>query len=327
MISSNLSSQNLHIVRANNIIYELMPSGALVERVSVDIISNSPLIIDIAITPSNKLYAMTSSDGIIEINWENGEYEVISDELYFSSKSLVAASDNELYFMKESKRLYRYEIDKDSSVFIAYLDYKTPGDICFYKGNIIYPTLNNIRAYDLESNIESTIYCFPDIRVYYGIALVDSDCDSTKVYVPNHYAFANPTFQVLNLETGMETTLATNNSTSIDIYGMANQFESEALDCPTHKFEDLNCDDIVSTESFANNLATFSIFPNPTESTLHFKGLENFDLIKIYNNQGILIASYNENIENIDVEYFSAGMYYLEVYTQDKKAIRKFIKN
>jgi len=85
--------------------------------------------------------------------------------------------------------------------------------------------------------------------------------------------------------------------------------------------------ELLSNESTI--LSNFSIYPNPSTDIIHISGVneENY-VVKIYNIQGQLINEIPSNTQNIDVSYFSSGIYFLILETEsNKKVTQKFIKN
>ena len=79
-----------------------------------------------------------------------------------------------------------------------------------------------------------------------------------------------------------------------------------------------------------NELPNIEVFPNPVQTLLHIKG-ENIRQIFIYNADGQLIFSKNDNRSNLiitDVSGHAVGQYVLRVILTDKRTItRKFIIN
>ncbi len=82
-------------------------------------------------------------------------------------------------------------------------------------------------------------------------------------------------------------------------------------------------DDILGTEEY--DTIIFTISPNPTQNILHIKSKEQFETVKIYSLQGILIK---EGVaSSIDVSQLSTGMYFVQVTIDNKTTTKKFIKS
>lgn len=73
-----------------------------------------------------------------------------------------------------------------------------------------------------------------------------------------------------------------------------------------------------------------TIYPNPASSTIHFTNNKNIERINIYNTLGqtVKVIELNEKKEPLafDVSYFNSGTYILEIISENKKIIKKFIK-
>lgn len=76
-----------------------------------------------------------------------------------------------------------------------------------------------------------------------------------------------------------------------------------------------------------NDFSHVSIYPNPTNAFLNIKNyLDEFNYYRIYSLTGQILTS-GTFTEEIDVNYFSAGSYILELFTETKSFKKKFIKD
>jgi hypothetical protein len=79
-----------------------------------------------------------------------------------------------------------------------------------------------------------------------------------------------------------------------------------------------------------HSLANIEIFPNPVQNYIQLAGndLGSISNIEIYNLQGMIIKSLNyANTNSISVSDLYGGVYFLKIYTANKIATFKFIKN
>jgi len=76
-----------------------------------------------------------------------------------------------------------------------------------------------------------------------------------------------------------------------------------------------------------NDFSHVSIYPNPTNTFLNIKNyLDEFNYYRIYSLTGQILTE-GTFTEEIDVNYFSAGSYILELLTETKSFKKKFIKD
>ena len=76
-----------------------------------------------------------------------------------------------------------------------------------------------------------------------------------------------------------------------------------------------------------NDLVSIIVHPNPTSDYL-FISSENsmIDSITIYSLTGKKVLEDSKGVNSIDVSSLSKGMYFIEVYSDTGKTIKKFIK-
>ncbi len=77
-----------------------------------------------------------------------------------------------------------------------------------------------------------------------------------------------------------------------------------------------------------NELATLSVYPNPVKDIVHITN-SNTDLIKaeIYNLNGQIVLSKENNLSTINVNSLQSGIYMLKLYSQKAEKTIKLIKN
>ncbi len=75
-----------------------------------------------------------------------------------------------------------------------------------------------------------------------------------------------------------------------------------------------------------NELGAISIFPNPTLGVINITGLTAPAKIKIYNLQGQLLKSFQQDQNTIDISDLQPGVYFLNLTTEDKTLVRKVVR-
>lgn len=87
-----------------------------------------------------------------------------------------------------------------------------------------------------------------------------------------------------------------------------------------------NCFTINNVAVENNDLSEISFYPNPTHSSLYFKGLNETYTYKIFNSMGKLVTSNTTSNREIDVAHLSNGIYYIRVTQGANSTIFKFSK-
>ncbi|PVW17418.1 T9SS type A sorting domain-containing protein [Marixanthomonas spongiae] len=82
---------------------------------------------------------------------------------------------------------------------------------------------------------------------------------------------------------------------------------------------------LLSTPSFSET--PFAVYPNPVSETLFISSENNIvQRISVFSINGKLILSEKGNTQQLDVSALSHGLYFLEIASENKTAIQKFIK-
>ena len=69
-----------------------------------------------------------------------------------------------------------------------------------------------------------------------------------------------------------------------------------------------------------------SIFPNPASEDIFISSDEKIQSVEIYDVNGRIVLSQEENLEVIDVSQLDSGIYFLHAYIKDVQIIRKFVR-
>ncbi len=109
---------------------------------------------DIAIAPNGKIYSLRNGFNtnleILEVDFTNNLATLIATLPIptSGSYSLTCSNNFELFALGSNYELWKYNLITGNSSFVANLGSSSPGDITFYKGNIIFQSNNagNIKV-------------------------------------------------------------------------------------------------------------------------------------------------------------------------------------
>lgn len=79
-------------------------------------------------------------------------------------------------------------------------------------------------------------------------------------------------------------------------------------------------------EAKEQSIAELVVYPNPVQSTLFIRGMENITLVNILNYKGEILKSV-ANSTQINVSELHSGVYLVRIETSDGIAVKKFIKH
>lgn len=97
------------------------------------------------------------------------------------------------------------------------------------------------------------------------------------------------------------------------------------LGCSTNVYNYLAT---LSNDSFTlnNENSVLQIFPNPSKNSFQIKCNSKIDKIILFDTLGKAILIQTQNNNEIDVENLSKGIYLIEVFTENEKIYKRFIK-
>ena len=267
---------------------------------------------DIAISSSGEIY-LSSNSRIYH-------YDVVNDNLsqifiipnsFGTNTSLTAGHTNDLYFLTDLQNLCRYDITNNALELITNLGAQTPGDIVFYKGNIIFKLsgTDQIRAYNINNGAVNNIFCLPDSSFWnsYGIANHVNSCGDNTIILSRGA-------ELFELDFNHDTT----------IFGLATNTEYLALDCNTNLSEN-PCS--LSVEDYDFLTSGILFYPNPVKNYINIKTNIMYDSLQIIDMNGKVISISGKNLKKIDVSELSSGIYFFEMVYNEQSRIEKFVKN
>ncbi|MGL2966293.1 T9SS type A sorting domain-containing protein [Flavobacterium sp. XGLA_31] len=314
-----MQAQNTYLCKMDNRIYRLNSDSSLTSIIALD---NTPSYIeDIALSPSNIFYAIIDFNKIIAINGNNNFTILTSlpaDGLY---NSLTCSNNYELYTISnagENSKLYKYNILTNTTELVTTLGFATPGDLTFYKGNLIFAAdgTNKIKAYNLENNTLTDIFCLPQqYAAIFGIAGIYTSCDSTVIRCCTQTAVLE-----LNLSNNTVTDLQVASSV---FFGMTSDNEFLSSEC-SFQFETASC--ALSNPDYSQD-AAYTVFPNPFFETIHLKNNEEINSLEIFDINGRLILKISSPGSEINLSNLEKGVYFFKTYTERGYKLNKILKS
>lgn len=294
---------------------------------------NSQTILDKVFTNGfSDIAVMSSGDFYLTSGYNFYHYNINNDNLNFVfsvpqtigySSSLTSDHNGNLYFLANNTQslLCKYDITNSTFEVITNLGFSTPGDIVFYRGNIIFPAsgTNFIKAYNLSNNTLTNIFCLPDFFVgeCYGIANHFNSCQESVVILSNGSLLYELDFE-------NSTLLTSNIITNNEVYGLATNTEHLASNC-NEILDDHTCTLSIDDYNFLYTKATF--YPNPTKKFIQFNDSFLFDSINIIDINGKIVNSIKQYSNIINVSDLKKGIYFLKIFKGNKIRVEKFIKN
>lgn len=289
---------------------------------------NGDQILDIAMDANGTLYG-TKADTLIELNLVDGtSTEVYNFPVPGQYNSLVCNSDNQIVALDfNSQRLITIDLATFTQVSNVYLSESSPGDLTYYKGNLLFPSASSDDIMSYNGNTVTPVGCrisspSGEPFLFWGYSNFTDSCDTNFVYGFNQsgtvYSFdieSNTHEYVGNLQENNSWPL--NGATSINEY--------TASACPLVPLNAVNCNLAVSDYQ----LSLVSFYPNPVEDIIHLKNL-NVDeplFISIFSVEGRKLTDALLTPE-MDISKLPSGLYFMEISNQSKSisATKKIIK-
>ena len=83
----------------------------------------------------------------------------------------------------------------------------------------------------------------------------------------------------------------------------------------------------LSIDDSFNTVSDIKIYPNPTNNIINISSKSTMNSIALYDIYGKLMIKQNTETASIDISTFSNGVYFLEIYSNNTKEVKKVIKN
>ena len=289
---------------------------------------NGDQIWDIAFAPDGTLYG-TLSNALIEIDLQNGTSTVVYEFPVFGQyNSLVCNSDNEIITLEyNTNHLITIDLTTFTEVSDVVLSESSPGDLTFYKGNLIFQGTSSNAILSVRGTTLITLACptaspSGEPFLFYGFSNYTDSCESNFVYgfsqngrVYRHDIEAHTSTQVGILANSPQ---PINGSTTIN--------EWMASACPFIELDEVSCTVHVREEE----LSDVWLYPNPVLDVLHVQDLHLQDEL-FFTIHALDGRKLTEGVltPEIDFSQFAAGIYMVEIYNRSKtlSTIRRVLKD
>ncbi|MCW5518999.1 T9SS type A sorting domain-containing protein [Aureitalea sp. L0-47] len=302
----SLSAQDIYVVNSLNELKIVNSETFTVTDLFAVDAQQAGFITDLAFSPDGRLFAVTNSWTLLEIDLQNETFIPLANlPIADPYTALVCNSSNELFTARIlSEELYSYNIDT-GDITLVETGISTPGDFTYFKGNLVYPNIMNdfIKAYD--GSTISNVGC--SVPLLWTFVNVFTDCEDNIIYGFDQFAkmyrydLETEDFEVvadLVQETGL-------------LYGGATMTEYMASDCPVASLETVTCEPL-GTENF--NEYGIALKSNPVQTTIDLVVNIPYKLsYSLYNTQGRLVSQGKVYNQAIPVGDLSAGLYFLQL--------------
>ncbi len=104
----------------------------------------------------------------------------------------------------------------------------------------------------------------------------------------------------------------------LSIAGSNNEYVGNVSDAP------INCGSVLSNSSA--DFTQLSISPNPTTGILNIRGVNNLRGIEVYNINGQFVKRFDINLQQIDISEVQAGVYFVNIETEQASKRIKIVK-
>jgi hypothetical protein len=201
---------------------------------------------------------------------------------------------------------------------------------------------NSLTSLDLSTNTALTrLWCYNnslntlDVSQSTGLAwLYCNDNYLSSLDVSNsaltQFNCMNNSLTSLNVSNGNNMNITTSNFSAV------NNPNLTCIEVDDVAWSTTNWTNIDATASFSNNcgtvginesnIKTMNIAPNPAKDVLNISTLETVEQVTIYSISGSLVKNINQNINQINVEDLTEGMYILVIKTENGITRNRFIK-
>ena len=289
---------------------------------------NGDQIWDIAFASDGKLYG-TTSYALIEIDLQAGmSNEVYEFPVTGQYNSLVCNDFREAVTLEyNTNHLITIDLTTFTEVSDVVVGESSPGDLTFYKGNLIFQGTTSNDILTLDGTALRTVACaIPSASgepfLFYGLSNYTDSCENNFVYgfsqdghVYRYDVEAHTSVAVGLLANSPQ---PINGSTTINEYA--------ASDCPLTALGEVSCTVQVRDEQLSDML----LYPNPVLDVLHVQDLRPQDelLFTIHSLDGRKLT---EGVLTPEISFsqFASGIYSIEIYNRSKtlSTTKRIVRN
>ena len=326
LMSTAARGQDIYAVTFKGI-YQLDANNTLQFVAALD---STIIAVDLALSQTGKFYAVSSGRNIFEIDLTNNTSTALGSLPFtgFGSSSLVCGANDDLYLLNQQNELWRFDINTGTSTLITNLGYTSPGDITFYKGNIVFQnnSIDKIMAYNLTTGVVTAVICqgLPlGSGAVWGIATIHQNCKTERVIASDW----DNNFYELNIDSNTTNSLPVNTSALIpgeDILGLASISEPLGSICPSINLPNASCNTVLTTSELEAAYPTV-FYPNPNRGTLYIDSKLTIESIALYDLTGKVVQIYYDVAQSVDLGAVPQGVYLIKATTEMGPVIQRLI--
>lgn len=289
---------------------------------------NGDQIWDIAFASDGKLYG-TTSYALIEINLQAGIYtEVYEFPVTGQYNSLVCNSDNEIITLEyNNHHLITIDLSNFTEVSNVVLDESSPGDLTFYKGDLIFQGTSSNAILSVRGTTLITLACpiaspSGEPFLFYGFSNYTDSCEADLVYgfSQDGHVYRHDIEAQTNAEVG---TLA---NSPQPINGSTTLNEWMASGCSSIELDEVSC----TVQMREQQLSDVLLYPNPVVDVLHVQGLalQGELLFALHSLDGRKLIE-GVLTPEMDLSQFASGVYLMDIYNSSRtlSSTRRIITN
>ncbi len=288
-----------------------------------DVDSSSGNLLDIALADDGTMYGITEGSVIIEINLNDGSItnlKFLNSSLNFTSLVYDGLTNSLKTLESTTNTLYSYNLDTMMVTSMVEIGVHTPGDLTFYKGNLIFLDQEALEMVTYTGSQVETIACGGG-QDFYGLSNYVTSCNENLVYA---FSSGGGIYRY-DIDTGTFQLVIDLDLQDFSIFGSTTVNEYMASTCPFETLNVIDCELGVSQ----NTLQKLKIYPVPATNSVYF---ENRTLPKkmryeLYSAKGELVKQgYVEN--EILLQSLPSGLYFLTIFNEKKtlQITKKIIK-
>ncbi|MEO1713887.1 MAG: hypothetical protein AAFU60_11205, partial [Bacteroidota bacterium] len=307
LLSTPLWSQSFLVSNGSNELFEVDENLNVTSLAQFEFTYG--IFFDLAVSPAGTLYAITDAEFLVSLDIATESVQVVGQLPYGVGiyTALVGQSDGTLLAIDNANGSL-VQIDASNGAILEVTEFGqfSPGDLTFYRGNLIFPG-SNLNFYTYEEGLDPFPIACTEAQIF-GLANFMEECSADLIYAFDgdanvyHYVPDNQSLELLgNIFTSTQ-----------NIFGATTFNEWEAGLCPMESLVEIDCDALSTDEP--KRLDWF-ISPNPTPGlinlSIHELNIpERIELLNVASH-ALLRFPYQDQIDLTDL---SAGLYFLSIY-------------
>ncbi len=216
--------------------------------------------------------------------------------------------------------LYSYSLDTMSVASVTAIGVSTPGDLTYYKGNLIFLDGNALEMVTYNGSQVETIACGGG-QDFYGLANYVTSCNTNLVYAfSSGGGIYSYDIDADDFALAFDLDLQ-----DFSIFGATTVTEYMASACP---FENLTVVDCALGIS-QTTLDLIQIYPHPAGAKVYIKGIEDSSGLyySLFTVNGTIVQQ-SSLTDSVSLESYPEGLYFISIYNANRtlEVTKKILK-